>query len=118
MRPSAGPWEEQLCLAAEVLAREGLAAIPAHELAAEMRVSVGSMYRAYGSKSGVARRVVMQADDALSWQLQGQVAYASERSFRGRLEAVWWQALRFSQEQRDLFAYAQLHWRHPGGGEF
>ncbi len=109
---------ERVAGVAPVLAREGLGRTPAHELAAYLRASVGTMYRTYGSKMGVARCLLSEADSALAWQLQLTASRAGESGdFRHVLSTLWHDLVGAALQHPDVFAYAHLHWRHPRGAE-
>jgi fatty acid desaturase/AcrR family transcriptional regulator len=101
-----------------LLAREGLAGVPASVLAKGLHRSVGGLYRQFGSKLEVARTVVRYADRALCDQMtDASIATEAPENFEAVLRRVWRAALAFSASHPDLFAYAQLHWRHPQGRE-
>ncbi|AEI68642.1 helix-turn-helix domain-containing protein [Corallococcus macrosporus] len=59
--------ESRLCDAAELLAQRGLDNVRAAELARATRLSVGSLYRYYGSKQGIARAIRTLTERDLSY---------------------------------------------------
>lgn len=110
--------------AAEVLWREGSASAGMRSISAAMEVACDTVYRHYGSKTGLARAVIQLVEEDL--QVPGLIeggfvrAVEDERIARARssaaLVAVRWRELAtYALEQPALFGFAYLEERHPEG---
>jgi AcrR family transcriptional regulator len=99
--------------AAGLLARRGYDNVQAAGLAQAMRMSVGSMYRHYGSKRGLALAVRDFTEKQLSYQ--GYVAFALKHGkpgvdFAQAFLAFWWELAGWALRQPGLFHFTFLHW--------
>ena len=99
--------------AAGLLARRGYDNVQAAGLAQAMRMSVGSMYRHYGSKRGLALAVRDFTEKQLSYQ--GYVAFALKHGkpgvdFAQAFLAFWWEVAGWALRQPGLFNFTFLHW--------
>ncbi len=101
--------------AALLLAQRGYDNVRAEELARATHVSVGTMYRKYGSKQGLALEVRDFAELALSQNARLRFEWVRGEpggSFRQAFFAFWWELACWALEQPGLFDFAFLHW-HP-----
>ncbi|MFP2934144.1 TetR/AcrR family transcriptional regulator, partial [Pyxidicoccus sp. 3LG] len=104
--------------AAEVLARRGYENTPASELARAMRMSVGSLYRRYGSKRGYALALRAHSENELHHYAKCEFELARSvggASFRGAFFAFWRLLALYALRQPGFFLFTFLHW-HPEDG--
>jgi len=99
--------------AAGLLARRGYDNVQAAGLAQAMRMSVGTMYRHYGSKRGLALAVRDFTEKQLSYQ--AYVAFALKHGkpgvdFAQAFLAFWWELAGWALRQPGLFNFTFLHW--------
>ncbi|WIG99408.1 TetR family transcriptional regulator [Myxococcus sp. SDU36] len=102
--------------AAELLAQRGFDNVRAAELARATRLSVGSLYRHYGSKQGIARAIRTLTERELSYT--GFVAYQMadgdplRQGFRDVFIAFWREFATWALLQPHLVGFTFLH-NHP-----
>ncbi|ABF91381.1 transcriptional regulator, TetR family [Myxococcus xanthus DK 1622] len=102
--------------AAELLAQRGFDNVRAAELARATRLSVGSLYRYYGSKQGIARAIRTLTERELSYT--GFVAYQMadgdplRQGFRDVFIAFWREFATWALLQPHLVGFTFLH-NHP-----
>jgi len=99
--------------AARLLARRGYDNVQAARLAEAMRMSVGSLYRHYGSKRGLALAVRDFTEKQLSYR--AEVAFLLRHGkpgvdFAQAFLAFWWELAGWALRQPDLFTFTFLHW--------
>ena len=99
--------------AARLLARRGYDNVQAAGLAGAMRMSVGSMYRYYGSKRGLALAVRDFTEKTLSYR--AEVAFLLRHGkpgvdFAQAFLAFWWELAGWALAHPDLFNFTFLHW--------
>ena len=87
--------------------------MPACELAAARRMSVGSLYRHYGSKQGLALAVREYTESDLTWE--AYLAFSAHHgeageAFAPAFFALFERLVRYAVEQPDLFGFTFLHW--------
>jgi AcrR family transcriptional regulator len=102
MRQAAGP-----------LAQRGFENVQACELAEAMRMSVGSLYRHYGSKLGLALAVREHTERDLSFEAYMAFSMHHRESgdaFAPAFFALWERLVRYALTQPDLFGFTFLHW--------
>ncbi|NVJ05711.1 TetR/AcrR family transcriptional regulator [Myxococcus sp. AM001] len=102
--------------AAELLAQRGFDNVRAAELARATRLSVGSLYRHYGSKQGIARAIRTLTERELSYT--GFVAYQMadgdplRQGFHDVFIAFWREFATWALLQPHLVGFTFLH-NHP-----
>jgi len=99
--------------AAGLLARRGYDTVQAARLAEAMRMSVGSLYRHYGSKRGLALAVRDFTEKQLSYR--AEVAFLLRHGkpgvdFAQAFLAFWWEVAGWALRQPGLFNFTFLHW--------
>ncbi|AEI68643.1 TetR/AcrR family transcriptional regulator [Corallococcus macrosporus] len=108
--------ESRLCDAAELLAQRGLDNVRAAELARATRLSVGSLYRYYGSKQGIARaiRTLTERDLSYACFVAYQMADGDplRQGFRDVFLAFWRELATWALLQPHLVGFTFLH-PHP-----
>lgn len=109
----------RLCDAAELLAQRGFDNVGAEELARAARLSVGSLYRNYGGKQGIARAIRSLTERELSYA--GFVAYLAadddsrKQDFRDVFIPFWRELATWALNQPHLVSFTFLH-NHPDAG--
>jgi len=99
--------------AAGLFARRGYDNVQAAELARAMRVSVGTLYRRYRSKQGIALAVRDFAEKQLSERADEAFFWKHERpglDFARAFHAFWRELVACALEQPGLFGFTFLHW--------
>jgi len=104
---------ESLREAAALLARRGYDNVQAAGLAEAMRMSVGSLYRRYGSKLGLALAVRDFTEKELSYQ--ADVAFLLKHGkpgvdFAQAFFVFWWELAWWALTKPDFFNFTFLHW--------
>jgi AcrR family transcriptional regulator len=97
------------------LALRGYDNVQASELARALRMSVGTLYRRYGSKHGFALAVRDFAENTLCIRARGGFECEHGRQgvdFRQAFFSFWWELVSAALEEPGLFAFTFLHW-HP-----
>ncbi|MFP2913620.1 TetR/AcrR family transcriptional regulator, partial [Pyxidicoccus sp. 3LFB2] len=99
--------------AAALLARRGYDNVQAAALAGALRMSVGSLYRHYGSKPGLALAVRDFTERELSYQ--ADVAFRLSHGkpgvdFARAFATFWWELAGWALRNPDLFGFTFLHW--------
>jgi len=105
--------------AAGLFARRGYDNVQAAELARAMRVSVGTLYRRYHSKQGIALAVRDFAEKQLSERADEAFFWKHERpgvDFARAFHAFWRELVACALEQPDLFGFTFLHWHAQAYG--
>ena len=105
--------------AAALLARRGYDNVQACELARAMHMSVGSLYRRYGSKQGLALAVRDYTEKELSYR--ADVAFFMKHvrpgvDFGQAFHAFWRELVGCALAQPDLFGFTFLHWHAQAHG--
>jgi AcrR family transcriptional regulator len=103
-----------MCEAAELMAWRGYDNVRASELARVGRMSVGTLYRHYGSKRGFALAVRAFTEQELCRYVHGAFLWERHKSssFRDGFLMVWKELTYFAMRQPALFSFTFLHW-HP-----
>ncbi len=103
-----------MCEAAELMAWRGYDNVRASELARVTRMSVGTLYRHYGSKRGFALTVRAFTEAELCRFVHGAFLWERHDSscFRDAFLVLWKELTSFAMRQPALFSFTFLHW-HP-----
>ena len=98
--------------AAALMALRGYDNVRASELARATRVSVGTLYRRYGSKHGFALAVRNHAERELCWRVRTAVELAlePEASFRAVFFAFWRALAYWALAEPDFFCFPPRPW--------
>src|SRR5689334_1424960 len=94
--------------AAELMAWRGYDNVRASELARVARMSVGSLYRHYGSKRGFALAVRAFTEDSLCCKARSEFQCARREpgaSFRYAFLVLWEELALFAMQQPALFSF-------------
>jgi len=99
--------------AAALLARRGYDHVQSCELARAMHMSVGTLYRRYGSKQGLALAVRDYTEKEVSYR--ADVAFFMKHvrpgvDFGQAFHAFWRELVGCALVQPDLFGFTFLHW--------
>lgn len=103
--------------AAGVLAMRGYENAHAADLARASRLSVGSLYRRYGSKHRFALAVRDFAEDNLCYRARREFEHVLRQpgaDFREAFFTFWNELVAVALQEPGLFAFTFLHW-HPRG---
>ncbi len=105
--------------AAALLARRGYDHVQACELARAMHMSVGTLYRRYGSKQGLALAVRDYTEKEVSYR--ADVAFFMKHvrpgvDFGQAFHAFWRELVGCALAQPDLFGFTFLHWHTQAHG--
>lgn len=106
---------DAMCEAAVLLAMRGYDNVHASELAEASRLSVGSLYRIYGSKRGFALSVRDMSESTLC--RRARISFEIEHGrpgvdFREAFFSFWRGLVAEALKEPALFAFTFLHW-HP-----
>ncbi len=99
--------------AARLLARRGYDNAQASELARAMHMSVGAMYRRYGSKLGLALAVREYTEKTLCYQAEVSFMLSHGKpgvDFAQAFLDFWWELAWWALAQPDFFGFTFLHW--------